>query len=284
MRRHARYRYRMNKKAGDGLISLSGDWGSISVHELGATVTSWRPGGREALFTASDETPGAAPMWHGGIPVCAPWFGAGPGDWKVPFSHGLVSRVRWKVISTASDDDRAHLTLATDAAATRDLPGANHFPSDLRYVLDIVADASRLTLGLTIVSPTRDAVVELAFHPYLLTDAPTASVAGLESVGFTDYAVSAVGSEDSPVAVGRYLDRVYEQARPTKVTSQSGSLRLAAQGASSVIVWNPGPAGTQVPDGEWERFVCVEYGCVKRNQTLIPAGGTHLLRMTITVD
>lgn len=272
----------MTTTVSGGLTTLAGRWGSLSVHELGATVTSWRPAGREVLFTASDAAPGAAPMWHGGIPLCTPWFGTGPGNWKVPFSHGLVSRVRWEVRSSLVDDERAHLVLVTDASATEHLPGADRFPPDLRYVLDVVADSSRLTLGLTILSPNRDAVVEVAMHPYLLTDAATATVAGLEGIPFRDYSDNSDGTDAEPFAVGRYVDRVYDAARPVTIASGSGSLRMAAQGAASMVVWNPGPVNTKVPGAEWSQFVCVEYGCVKANPVLIPAGGSHLLRLTIT--
>ena len=38
----------------DGLHLLTGEWGALGVEEIGATVVSWRPGGRERLYTASD--------------------------------------------------------------------------------------------------------------------------------------------------------------------------------------------------------------------------------------
>ncbi|AQP47842.1 hypothetical protein BW730_10395 [Tessaracoccus aquimaris] len=267
----------------DDALFLSGSWGSLSVHPIGATVTSWRPGGREALYTASDAVPGTEAMWHGGIPVCTPWFGVGTGDWEVPFIHGLVSRVRWRVVASEAGEDRAHVVLATDGAATAHLPGADRFPADLRYELDVVADASRLTLGLTVATPSRDAVVEMALHPYLLTDARTATVDGLQGARYTDYAAGVDGTDDAPVPVGRYLDRVYREYRPTTIVSDEGTLRLAAQGAGSVVVWNPGPEDPPVPGDEWSRFVCVEYGEVKSTAVLIPAGASHLLRMTIAV-
>lgn len=263
------------------LVQLSGGWGEIEVHSVGATVTSWRPRGREVLFTASDAQPGSRDMWHGGIPVCTPWFGAGPGTWQVPFGHGLAARVGWDVVSSSCDDSGAHVVLSTDATAMARLQGAGRFPDDLRFTLDVVADATRLTLGLTLTSPTRDAFVEMALHPYLRTDAPSATVTGLEGIAFTDYCDGSAGSDDHPVHVGRSVDRVYAAAPATTLASDDGVLRLAAQGAASVIVWNPGPGSTQVPGDDWARFACVEYGCVKQAARLIPAGESHLLRLTI---
>lgn len=262
-------------------VRLGGRWGVLEVHPLGATVTSWRPHGREVLFTATDARPGVSALWHGGIPVCAPWFGAGPGTWQVPFIHGLVSRVAWEIVSTACDDAAARVVLATDAGSLAHLPGADRFADDLSFSLDVVADERFLTLGLTVTSPARDATVEMAFHPYLRVDAPTAVLSGLEGVAFTDYADGSAGSDVEAVTVGRSIDRVYAAGSPTDLVSRDGALRLSATGAESVIVWNPGPGPSQVPEDDWLRFVCVEYGCVKEAATFIPAGGSHTLRLTI---
>ena len=263
----------------DGLHLLTGEWGALGVEEIGATVVSWRPGGRERLYTASDAVVGAERMWHGGIPVCAPWFGGGNGG--VPFIHGLTPKVRWRTLEVTADEGRAHIVLVTDAQVMSHLPWADRFPADLRYELDVVADATTLTIGLTIASPSRDAVVEMALHPYLLTDTARTQVTGLGGVTYHDFSNGLDGVGEDPLAVARDVDRVYTQAPPTTITDGSSTLRLAAQGANSVIVWNPGPGNDQVPGEEWADFVCVEYGDVKSGALTIPAGSSHLLRLSI---
>jgi glucose-6-phosphate 1-epimerase len=98
------------------LLLLDGDWGSLGVTRLGATVSSWRPRGVERLFTAGDATPALGRMWQGGIPVCAPWFGQAVGQgWAVPWSHGLVSRVRWDVVGVSDAAHEARVSLTADA-------------------------------------------------------------------------------------------------------------------------------------------------------------------------
>jgi len=267
----------------EGRTTLAGAWGEVSAHEIGATVTSWRPGGREVLFTASDAVIDTADMWHGGIPVCAPWFGGGPGDWPVPFVHGVVPRVRWRLLDAVGDDSGARLRYATDAAATAHLPGSERFPSDLRYQLDVAADATRLRLDLTVTSPSEATTIELALHPYLLTDTRSGHVDGLDGVAYTDFTDGSRGTADGPVMLGGYLDRVYEEARPVTVESAAGRLGLSQDGAESLVVWNPGPVNTQVPGDEWERFVCVEYGCVKGHRVALPAGGGRRVSMTLSI-
>lgn len=267
-----------------GSTTLRGAWGELGFHTLGAIVTSWRPRGKETLYLAPGERPTFGEMPHGGIPVCAPWFGVGAGEWDAPFTHGLVSRVRWTLVDQHVDDDSARAVLTTDAQATSHLPGADRFPDDLRYELAISADATRLTLGLTIASPSRAALVEAAFHPYLLTDAPSAEVRGLEGVGYTDFSHGTTGVADGPIRIETAPDAVFDAAPATQLTDARGEVRLAAQGAHSVIVWNPGPGGTSIPGDEWRRFACVEYGYVKGRAILIPAGGSHLLRLTVLAD
>lgn len=266
----------------DGLHLLTGGWGALGVEEIGATVVSWRPGCRERLYTASDALVGAERMWHGGIPVCAPWFGVGNGG--VPFIHGLTPKVRWRTLEVTADEGRAHIVLVTDAQVMSHLPGAERFPSDLRYELDVVADATTLTLGLTIASPSREATVEMALHPYLLTDARHTRIAGLGGVAYHDFAVGLDGVGEERLAVARHLDRVYTDAPPTTLSDGSSTLRLAAQGANSVVVWNPGPDNDQVPGEEWADFVCLEYADVKSGTLTIPAGSSHLLRLSIIAD
>ncbi|NHB85540.1 hypothetical protein G7085_15535 [Tessaracoccus sp. HDW20] len=266
----------------EGCTMLSGAWGDVSAHEIGATVTSWRPAGREVLFTASDAVIDTADMWHGGIPCVLPGSGR-PRGWAVPFVHGVVPRVRWRLLDASGDDAGARLRYATDATATAHLPGADRFPSDLRYELEVAADATRLRLDLTVTSPSVAATVEMALHPYLLTDTRSGRVDGLGGVPFTDFTDGSRGAADPPVVLGGYLDRVYDAACPATVDSAEGRLSLSSEGAESLIVWNPGPANKQVPGDEWERFVCVEYGCVKGHPVELPAGGDRRLSMTISV-
>ena len=259
---------------------LAGRWGQGAVTEIGACVMSWAPVGfGELLFVSKSASMQVGQMWHGGIPVCAPWFGLGRGDWQVPHGHGLVSRVVWTLDSVEEADDAARLTLSTDARATAHLPGAERYPDDLGYRLDITM-GSTLELALTVSSPTRDVVVDQALHPYFRLDAQRAHVEGLEGVRYVDFAADAQRqTADGPVGVGVHLDRVYDAAPATRIVDGHRELRLDGAGASSVVVWNPGPCGSL--EDEWQHFACVEYGTVQGNAVTIAAGSSHTLGMRI---
>ncbi|MHA6511082.1 aldose epimerase family protein [Tessaracoccus sp. Z1128] len=264
---------------------LHGAWGRGRVSELGGCVLSWAPEGRgEMLWMAREAQLRPGEMWHGGIPVCAPWFGVGTGEFAVPFPHGLVSRVTWETELVEQSDEGAKVVLVLGSPGVAHLPGAELYPPDLDYRLDVRTGRRRLSVELTVTSPTRDVVADVALHPYFAVDAGRAVVAGLEGVSFRDFAVDAAADvEDAPVPVGRHVDRVYRGAPATILRDGSCDLRLSADGAANVVVWNPGPGGAQVAGGGWSGFACVEYGCVQGDAVSIPAGGSHTIALRVEV-
>ena len=125
------------------MIELQGAWGQALISEVGACVLSWQPDWcGEQLFLSEDALIEAGTRWHGGIPICAPWFGAGQGDWDVPHGHGLVSRVPWRVESIAEGDAMALVRLTTSAAS----PGVDENPITLGAHIDRVYDAAPPTV------------------------------------------------------------------------------------------------------------------------------------------
>jgi len=253
------------------------------MHALGATVTSWAPGGVEQIFTCEDAEPAPGRMWHGGIPLCTPWFGSGLGlDWEVPFRHGLVSRVAWQVVHSTSGDDRATIVQRTDARSTRHLAGSDRFPADLCYELRVEADARKLALSLTITSPTQPTRIEAMFHPYLAVDVPTARLAGLGGIEYRDFSDGTEGVEVASLRVDGALDRVYAAAAPATVTDASGSLEVVPEGAATAVVWNPGIVDGRFAAGEGQRFLCMEFGNAAAGAVDLPAGGSHRIGMRLT--
>lgn len=266
-------------------LLLSGNWGHLGISPAGATVTSWAPGGIEQVFTARGAAPQLGQMWHGGIPICTPWFGrAAAFDWDPPHVHGLVSRVLWKVSETTSTDAGATAVLVTDASAMGHLPGADHYPGDLRYRLTIEADALTLHLQLTITSPTAPTRVEVVFHPYLTVDAPTASLSGLGGLAFHDYSCGGDGTETDSISIESGLDRVYAQAAPVTIRDSGGRLDVVPEQAGSTILWNPGPDDPDFRAGEWQRFVCLEFGNAESAAVDLPAGGSHTVGVRMTLS
>ena len=72
----------------DDGISLVGAGGQALVIPFGAQVLSWTPSGEDPVLWVSRraDLSGEAPV-RGGIPICLPWFGAGPDQTRSP-AHG----------------------------------------------------------------------------------------------------------------------------------------------------------------------------------------------------
>lgn len=64
-------------------------------------------------------------------------------------------------------------------------------------------------------------------------------------------------------------------------------ITVSTSGATRIIVWNPGrekaSGFSDLAPGEWERFVCVEAGCVLGGAVQLEPGQTHTLSTTISV-
>ena len=74
---------------------------SAEIYLHGAHLTSWVPrGGTEVIFTSAQAIFDGAKAIRGGIPLCLPWFGAGPDGDQKP-AHG------WGRTSTWELDDRS---------------------------------------------------------------------------------------------------------------------------------------------------------------------------------
>lgn len=268
-------------------VRVSGQWGSGEVCLAGATVTSWNTEGLPRLFAAASGRPAPGFRGHAGIPVCAPWFGVGQGDWEAPHKHGLVNLVEWQLDEVVETADRTTVRLSLEAARFAGLPGAARYPSDLRFTYE-VALGRALRCTLTALSPSLGFTMDHALHPYFaVSDIEDVELRGLEELAFRDYARGgSTGASAAPIRFGHHIDRVYDAAPAVELHDhgRDTGLRLSAEGAASTIVWSPGveagPTTRGLSGDEWRRFVCVEYGSVQGKASLLEPGIAHTLRFT----
>ncbi|MCC2593524.1 hypothetical protein LKO27_08895 [Tessaracoccus sp. OS52] len=270
------------------LRSISNVNCSAAALDLGATVTSWRPAdGEEVLFVSSGSAPVPGLEFHGGIPVCAPWFGRGRDGVHVPRPHGLVRWVPWELVSRTDGRAGTRLVWELDGAAVAHLPGAGDYPSDIRFRHEVTFGAE-LVVRLTVGSPSTGFVLDEALHTYFaVEDVRNVRITELEDAPFRDHSVDPplrrVAAGESVVPAGS-IDRVYQWSGPVRIEEPSRTITVTSCDAASVVVWNPGPAPLPGfgPD-EWTRMVCVEVGNVQGDAVKVPAGGSHTLSMTVSV-
>ena len=242
--------------------------------DRGATITSWHPHhGHEALFVNREANPDAE--FHGGIPVCAPWFAWGREAEHKPTKHGLVRWVDWQFqgATQRTEGTRAVWTLA--AEDTAHIAGADEYPSDLTYRYEVTFGRS-LDVALTVVSPTEDCVVDDALHSYFL-------------VGAVQHA-RVEGVTVEPIVITDQHDEIYLGAAqgPLRIVTPDRTITITAHGAQDVVAWNPGEeyaAGlADFAGDEWARMLCVEVGNVREHAVTVPAGGEHTLGMHVTME
>lgn len=259
-----------------------------SALDLGATVIGWRPRGQsEVLFLSRDALVGEGDEIHGGVPICAPWFGRGRDDVEVPRAHGLVRWVPWRLVEERTTENATTLVWELDGAETAHLPGADAYPSDIWFTYTATFGET-LTLTLTIGSPTTTFVLDQALHAYFsVSGIQDVTILGLEEARFRDCADDGSWHDSSgTLTIPGHTDRIYDGAGELVLRDATRSVTLRSTGASNTIVWNPGPAGAQTLTGwapnEWETMVCVEVGNVQHNAVTVPAGGSHTLGLEIS--
>lgn len=258
------------------------------VYELGATVTSWAPAGREdVLWVSAESAYRVGRPIRGGIPICAPWFGAGRGDVPVPQAHGFVRAVPWHLTGARQDGPAVELTFVLGPADVAGQPGVERYPLDLGYRYT-VRFGEQLQVALTVTSPSSPLVLDEALHTYFaVSDVRTISVRGLHGVGYLDKtAAGADGTQEGDVRFSAETDRVYAGAPVTEIVDGSRRTRLMPSGSASTVVWNPWADRAremgEFGDDEWTSMVCVETANALERAVDVPAGGSATLGVTIS--
>ncbi len=261
-----------------------------SALDLGATVTGWKPrGGPEVLFLSRDALVCEGDEIHGGVPICAPWFGRGRDDVEVPHPHGLVRWVPWRLAEERTSEAATTLVWELAGPEVAHLPGAENYPSDIWFRHEATF-AETLTIALTIGSPSTSFVLDEALHTYFsVSGIHDVTIFGLGNTRYRDYTDSATWHHsDEELHIPGHTDRIYDGAGTVTIRDATRTLTLRASAASNTVVWNPGPAGAQTLTGwasdEWETMVCVETGNVQHNAVTVPAGGSHTLTLEISSD
>lgn len=222
-------------------ITLTNAHGVAVVDALGAHVVSYVPRGGSEVFFRQAGAHQAGSWYHGGVPICWPWFGRNgePGS----KSHGFAKDRRWRLdlLENGSAESRAVFGLEEKGA--------------WKLSYEVLLNRS-LTVRLSIWNLGSERfVVTTGLHPYFSVSDPSRV-----SVRTPD------GSRIS-VHAGMDGDRPFGEGEYEVCDSGTGRLlRLNFSGNNKIVVWNPGP-DREMPGlaaDDWRRYVCVEPGVLPR--------------------
>ncbi len=222
------------------------DGAHATIALYGAHLVSWQTAdGRERLFMSAQSPRDGSAAIRGGVPVIFPQFSTrGTGQ-----RHGVARLSNWRLAGQASD---ATGTWAEFALTQDDVPPtlAQGWPH-----------AFALTLRFTL----KPAAIEMRFHVQNSGDAPFDFACALHTYfaveDFTQTVLTGLPDE-SPKHFGPKLDNIYAAPAELSLQTGAGTLRLAQDGFTEFVVWNPGADGAaalaDMADDEWQRFVCIE--------------------------
>ena len=242
------------------------DGAQATVTLYGGHLVSWRGSdGRERLFCSRDSALDGSRAIRGGVPVIFPQFGARGAGMR----HGFARVATWQAGASGEQDGAAwaEFTLSQD-----DLPAAiaAAWPFAFALRLRVTVQASSLAISLTVHNTgAQPFPFSAALHSYFaIDDLAQARIGGLQRVRYSDETPLDALQAEELLQFADKLDRIYYQLPgPLQLDAGGTTLRLAQQGFTDAVVWNPGAqdaaALPDLADDEYPRFVCIEAALIQ---------------------
>lgn len=251
----------------------------LVAYDHGATLASWHLGGREVIWLSPQAVLDGTSAIRGGVPICFPWFAAGPAGDLSP-SHGLVRTATWTPAETQGEKVLAW-TLRSEDLLDRD--GADHLPGEFAARYSVSLHGDDLGILLEVHNPGATVYrVEAALHTYLaVADLDRVEVLGLDGAPYLDKVSGTREVQDGPLRFHGETDNVYDSVGdpgPVLLDGAGGRVELVTEGATQTVVWNPG-AAISARTGDlgvdaYRDFVCVETAATAAHALEVPAHGT----------
>ena len=258
--------------AGHPAIALqSSDGARATILLHGGHLLSWIPaGGQEQLYVSPTSRYGEGQAVRGGVPVIFPQFSS---RGTLP-RHGFLRTRGWQHVEMPTQGKHAQAVLRfVDDDATRAL-----WPHEFEAEITVSLVGQQLDIEFAVTN-TGESPFEfsVALHTYLRTnDVLKAQLEGLQGVKYEDNTTGQWQQQwgDVTQVVGE-VDRLYHDAPPTLTLRELGrKLAITHAGFTDVVVWNPGPRKAaqldDLPDGDWQKMLCVEAARVIDPVTLPP--------------
>ena len=289
-----------NRFGGHGLTFVAGNGNFINAHIenpqaaatislYGAQVLQFQPaGGKPVLWVSDYSRFEEGKAIRGGIPVCAPWFGAHPSDRTLP-SHGVARIRRWQVKAAGlreNGDNYLTLSLAASDSCCGNYPGIFDFELNVEV-------GSHLKLELRTVNRTAAAQpFSAALHSYFAVgDISLVTVEGLNRAEYFDSVNGTMERQSDGIRFDREVDRVYlNTAADCEIVDALWRRRIvvAKHGSMSTVVWNPWQAKAaqmaDFGDREYLNMLCVETANAKSDARILEPYAAHTFGLDISEE
>ncbi|KAK4688875.1 glucose-6-phosphate 1-epimerase, partial [Tremellales sp. Uapishka_1] len=280
------------KETGKSVILTTESGASAEIKLFGATVTSWKQGGKERLFVSSKSAMDSSKPIRGGIPVVFPIFGPAQSSYPPAYAslpqHGFARTLDWTLEKTVMD--RSEGVSVRFACPT---PPNFAPPFKLAYVVTLSKHQLSTDLHITNTSDSEDFIFQALLHSYLaVPDIRKISIKGLDAgITYTDKTqnMKEVKWDGGELKISAETDRVYKKVPSQHLELDDGegsSLKIRFKGFEDAVTWNPSEGGNNMADMEqdgYKRFVCVEPGYVSEFKTLKP-GEEFLGQQILTAE
>lgn len=259
--------------------SISPDKRNLTHQALGAQLLGADMPHQGPLFYLSPlASSGPA---RGGVPVLFPQF-AESGPLR---KHGFVRDMPW-TLREHRQDSVAEILCYTLEMSEQDFATWPHGAS-----LQLMAELQpgRLTITLEIRNSGQDAFTFTGgLHPYFrVQDLRQMHISGLQGLKVQDRYQPQLAVDEAQALTldAEAFERLYDGCPDLTLWTGEKNLTLSASGFDQWMVWNPGEAGARqladLPDADWQRFICIEPVRVARPVCLAP-GEAFSGTLTIT--
>lgn len=271
-------------KAGDAglpMLVIDNALGRAVIALQGAHVMSFQPAGQAEMLWVSPkcmlETGKAI---RGGIPLCLPWFGAGPDGKTV---HGFARTMAWTLIAAEVVDGgatRLAFELEGDENACSLWPHAFVFRLDVLVGRELKLDISAQNRSTTA------APFAFVFHTYFaVADVAKARVAGLDGVNFINKTSNDARCQQSgEVALSAESVYIYQDVPEEQVLKTPERAITIASSTRDTIVWNAWDGAKNMGDlgeGNHVGYICVERCDVLDHGVTLQPGDTYQAWMSL---
>ncbi|ODN76133.1 hypothetical protein, variant 1 [Cryptococcus amylolentus CBS 6039] len=252
---------------------------SAEIYLFGATLTSWKQGGKERMFVSSKSKLDGTRAIRGGIPVVFPIFGpppSSPPEYAALPQHGFARTSQWALEETIMDRPEG-----VSVRFVHPGPPAT-FPHEFKLSYVVTLTAHQLSTDVHVVnSGKEDFKFQTLLHNYLaVPDSSKIKITGIDKG--TTYKDKVLGmkeyeSDGSALVIDKEIDRVYQKVPSQEIVVDDGAgsgYKVHFHGLEDCTIWNPQEAtGSQMTDmeaGGWDRYICIEPGYVREFKTLAP--------------